>query len=93
MYNLNEKDIIAYTEAWRVIQLMDPKEKELIPMEIIDFLDKHKDLSKGVEINLFFPLEEQGLSEGALCVLGIIMMEIRKQRAYLEIKNINGRKM
>lgn len=76
---MDEEDIIAYTEAWRVIQLMNPEEKKLIPPEAIDFLDKYKDLSKGVQINLLLPLEKQGISKGALCVLGGIMLEIRRR--------------
>jgi len=75
---MSHEDIVAYTEAWRVIQLMDPKEKALIPKEAIEFLDKHKDLSVGVEVNLLLPLEKQGLSRGTLCVLGGIMLLSRK---------------
>jgi len=82
LIELTEQDIIAYTEAWRVIQLMPPEEKSLIPIEAMDFLDKNKDLSKGVKINPFLPLEKQGISKSALCVLGGIMLEItQKTRA------------
>ena len=76
---LTEKHVIAYTEAWRIIQLMSPDDKKLIPVEALEFLDKHKDLSKGEKINPLLPLEKQGISQDALCVLGGIMLEIRRR--------------
>ena len=79
MIELNEQEIIACTEAWRIIQLLSPDEKELIPIEAMMFLDKYKDLTKGVKINPLLPLEKQGISKSALCVLGGIMLEIRRR--------------
>ena len=76
---LTQNDIIACTEAWRVIQFMDPEERKLIPIEALEFLDKYKDLSVGVIINPLLPLEKQGISKSALCVLGGIMLEIRRR--------------
>ena len=83
LIELTKQDIIAYTEAWRVIQLMPPEEKSLLPIEAMDFLDKNKDLTKGVRINPFLPLEKQGISKNALCVLGGIMLEIRRRHEQL----------
>ena len=83
MIDLTEQDIIAYTEAWRVIQLMSPEEKSLIPIEAMDFLDKNKDLTKGVKINPFLPLEKQGISKSAFCVLGGIILEIHRRHEQL----------
>lgn len=46
LIELTEQDIIACTEAWRVIQLMPPEEKSLIPIEAMGFLIRTKILLK-----------------------------------------------
>ena len=76
---LEREYIEVYTEVWRIIQLLPQNERNLIPIETMDFLDRHKDLTTGRPIDLCLPLEKQGISDDALCVLAGIMMDIRKR--------------
>ena len=60
---MKDSDILAFTEAYRFYLLLEDDARNKIPQDIVDFLEKHKDLSMGAPISPQIPLDMQDISQ------------------------------
>lgn len=60
---MDETSILAYTEAYRVYQLLDEDAKSKIPQKVVEFLEKNKNLDYGEALTPAIPLEMQKISK------------------------------
>ena len=65
----------AYAELDTFIELLDDSLKNKIPIKLIEFLKREKDLSYVKNININIPIKEQNLKRETLSLIALINLE------------------
>ncbi len=68
-------DGVACEEIWEIIEQLGEEDRNKIPKEIIETIDRNRDKYYNANIDLDIPLEEQKISEKAVDLLCYINLE------------------
>lgn len=62
----------SYSEVNGIINLLDKREREKIPVKLREYFEKEKDIKYTKEIDASIPLKEQGLKRETIAIMAML---------------------
>ena len=81
-----EKENVAYSEIWSILEQLEENDKKKIPEEVIEIIDSRRDKEYNAQVNMDIPLSEQNLNKHTvdmLCYLEMEYLSTPEQKAEL----------